>query len=75
MKCLRCKNGIPTQGKTTFTADRDGVTIIIKNVPARICNICGDEYFEAAVTAKILEQVKEAAKAGGQLNLREYTAA
>lgn len=75
MKCLSCKNGTPSQGTTTFTADRNGVIVVVKNVPARICNICGEEYFDAEVTAKVLEQVKEAAKAGGQLNLREYVAA
>ena len=75
MKCLSCKNGIPKPGTTTFTAERDGVVVVVKNVPARICDICGEEYFDATVTAKILEQVKEAAKAGGQLNLRDYAAA
>jgi YgiT-type zinc finger domain-containing protein len=75
MKCLSCKNGTPTEGTTTFTAERDGVFVIVKHVPARICNICGEEYFDATITARVLEQVKEAAKAGGQLNLREYAAA
>ena len=75
MKCLSCKNGVPQAGMTTFTADRDGVIIIIKNVPARICDICGEEYFDAAITAQVLEQVKDAARAGGQLNLREFVAA
>ena len=75
MKCLSCKNGIPKPGMTMFTAERDGVVVIVKNVPARICDICGEEYFDAEVTSRVLDQVKEAAKAGGELNLREYAAA
>jgi YgiT-type zinc finger domain-containing protein len=75
MKCLTCKHGDPKPGVTTFTAERDGVFVIIKNVPARICATCGEEYFDAAVTKTVLKQVKEAAKAGGQLNLRDYVAA
>jgi YgiT-type zinc finger domain-containing protein len=75
MKCLSCKHGIPEPGITTFTAERDGVIVLVKNVPARICNVCGEEYFDAEVTKKILDQVEDAAKAGGQLNLREFAAA
>ena len=55
MKCLSCKNGTPTEGTTTFTAERDGVFVIVKHVPARICNICGEEYFDAAITARVLK--------------------
>lgn len=75
MKCLTCKHGDPKPGITTFTAEREGVFVVVRNVPARICNICGEEYFEAEVTKNVLDQVKEAAKVGGQLNLREYVAA
>jgi YgiT-type zinc finger domain-containing protein len=75
VKCLICKHGNPKPGVTTFTAERDGVVVVVKNVPARICPTCGEEYFEAKVTKIVLKQVKEAAKAGGQLNLRDYVAA
>ena len=49
--------------------------VLVKNVPVRICNVCGEEYFDAEVTKKILDQVEDAAKAGGQLNLREFATA
>jgi YgiT-type zinc finger domain-containing protein len=75
MKCLTCKNGEPTYGTTTFTADRDGVIVVVRHVPARICNICGEEYFDEDVSARVLQQVKEAAKAGGEVSIKEFAAA
>ena len=75
MKCLSCKNGTPEPGTTTFTAESDGVLVIVRNVPARVCNICGDEYFDASVSAQLQEQIYEASKSGGELTVRNYKAA
>jgi YgiT-type zinc finger domain-containing protein len=75
MKCLSCKNGTPEPGTTTFTADADGVLVIVRNVPALICNICGEEYFDAEVSAQLQDQIDEAAKSGGELTVRTYRAA
>jgi YgiT-type zinc finger domain-containing protein len=75
MKCLSCKTGEPKLGTTTFAAERDGVLVVVKHVPALICAQCGEEYFEGRVTDGLMEQVKEAVKAGGEVNIREYQAA
>ncbi len=75
MKCLSCKTGEPKPGTTTFTMERDGVLVVVRGVPALICSQCGEEYFEGKVTDDLMEQVKAAAKTGGQVNIREYKAA
>ena len=50
-----CKTGDPTSGRTTVTFDREeGVTIVIRNVPARICPQCGEQYFDADATDRLL---------------------
>ena len=42
MKCLACKHGVLKAGYTTVTVERDGTTIVIYNVLADVCEICGE---------------------------------
>jgi YgiT-type zinc finger domain-containing protein len=75
MKCLSCKTGNPTPATTTFTAERNGVLVIVRHVPALVCNQCGEEYFEGKITDQLMQQIKDATQAGGQVNICEYAAA
>jgi YgiT-type zinc finger domain-containing protein len=75
MKCLECKTGEPKSGKSTFTVERDGVLVVVRHVPALICDQCGAEYFDGSVTEALQTQVDAAVKAGGEINIREYSAA
>ncbi|WP_428370743.1 YgiT-type zinc finger protein [Methanoregula sp.] len=34
MKCVICKHGETREGATTVTFDRDGMTLVVKAVPA-----------------------------------------
>ena len=49
MKCLACKHGTLKAGRTTVTVDRDGTTIVIRNVPVDVCDTCGEDYPDSAV--------------------------
>ena len=40
MKCVICRNGETTPGKAMLTLERDGMTLVIKGVPARVCANC-----------------------------------
>ncbi|MEE8409717.1 MAG: YgiT-type zinc finger protein [Myxococcota bacterium] len=51
------------------------MTLVFKGVPARVCQTCDEQYVDEATTAKLLEAVDEAAKAGVQVDIREYLAA
>ncbi|MGA1166245.1 MAG: YgiT-type zinc finger protein, partial [bacterium] len=37
MKCVLCRNGETQNGETLFTLSRDTVAVVVKNVPAQIC--------------------------------------
>ena len=43
MNCVICKNGTTAEGFVTVTLQRNS-SIIIKNVPAEICDNCGEFY-------------------------------
>ena len=75
MKCVICKQGETRQGTSTITLERGGMTLVVKSVPARICQNCGEAYMEEAVTAKLIRQAEEAARNGVQVDIREYIAA
>jgi YgiT-type zinc finger domain-containing protein len=54
MKCVVCKNGETKKGTTTVTFDRDGITLVVKEVPAQVCTNCGEDYVDGTVTREIL---------------------
>ena len=58
MKCHYCK-GLMTQGRTSYTINRDGYHLVIDNVPALICQQCGEPYFYEKEVDMIQELIKE----------------
>jgi len=75
MKCVICRNGETRPGKVTVTLERDGTTLIVRGVPAEVCENCGEEYVEDSAAMKLLETAEEAARAGAHLDIREFAAA
>jgi YgiT-type zinc finger domain-containing protein len=75
MKCVICKHGETEAGNITVTLEQDGVTLVVKGVPAEICENCGEEYVSSQVTASLLEKIKTSAQSGAHLDIREYKAA
>lgn len=54
MKCLLCKDGNTTAGKTEVTLDRGNFKIVIRNVPALICRDCCEIYINEEISVKLL---------------------
>ncbi len=75
MKCVICKQAETQMGKTTVTLERDGLTLVVKGVPARVCPNCGEEYVDENIAAKLLRDAEEIAREGAQVDIREYVPA
>jgi YgiT-type zinc finger domain-containing protein len=75
MKCVICRYGETAPGKVTVTFEQDGATIVIREVPARVCQTCGEEYVDEEVGARLLRIAEEASQAGVQVDIRRYVAA
>lgn len=75
MKCTICKVGETRPGKATVTLERDGSTLVIKNVPADICANCGEEYVDARTSDLLLRTAEEAVRSGVTVSIRDYAAA
>jgi YgiT-type zinc finger domain-containing protein len=75
MKCAICKHCETRQGKTTVTLERGGTTLVIKGVPARICDNCGEAYVDEQITRQLLATADEALRSGVQVDVREFSGA
>lgn len=56
MKCIYCQ-GEMKKGSTPFHVDRKGCHLTIDEVPAWICDQCGEPYFEEKEVDTIEELV------------------
>ena len=75
VRCVICKHGETGPDKATVTLERDGVTLVIKAVPADVCQNCGEVYVDDRTTGQLLKIAEEQARAGVQVDIREYVAA
>ena len=75
MKCVICKTGELTPGTTTVTLQRAGATVVIKNVPARVCRNCGEEYVDEDVSASLLREAEQTLSQGVEIDVRSYAVA
>ncbi|AMM41168.1 hypothetical protein HS1_001365 [Candidatus Desulfofervidus auxilii] len=74
MKCVICKQGETKFGTVTVTLTRGETTVIIKNVPAEVCQNCGEYYLSEEVTKKLLEKAEYAVESGSELDILKYAA-
>ncbi|MBN3947497.1 MAG: type II toxin-antitoxin system MqsA family antitoxin [Nostoc sp. NMS7] len=74
MKCLICQHGQTKPGLVTVTLERDECIIVLKKVPAEICDNCGEYYLSDAVTEQVLEKAESAINNGAELDIIRYAA-
>jgi YgiT-type zinc finger domain-containing protein len=59
--CPLC-GGLKKNGKTTFTATLETGVVVIKDVPAKVCGCCGEEWITDEAAREIEELVSDARK-------------
>ena len=75
MKCIVCRHGETRPGATTVTFHRDGYTLVVNDVPADVCENCGEAYVDEAVTEQLLAMAAEARKAHATVLVRGFAPA
>lgn len=53
MNCVICHYGETEPGTRTVALTRGETTIVIRDVPAQICTVCGEEYVDAATGKRL----------------------
>ena len=74
MKCAICKQGATAAGYVTVTLHRGESVVIIKAVPAYICDNCGEYYLDEPVTSQIFAQAEDAALRRAEVEILRYAA-
>jgi YgiT-type zinc finger domain-containing protein len=75
MKCVVCRSGGTGPGTATVTIERDGAVVVVRGVPAQICENCGEEYLEGAEVARLQALVEATMTPGVRFEVRDYLAA
>ena len=53
MTCVICKNGETEPGVTTSTLELDSTILFIRNIPAKVCNNCGEAYIDSQTLVNV----------------------
>ncbi len=74
MKCVICKTGETHPGQATVTLNREEATLIIKNVPADVCDNCGEYYLSEEITGRVLALAEDALSKGAEIEVLRWVA-
>jgi YgiT-type zinc finger domain-containing protein len=74
VKCVICRQGETGSGKVTVTLQRGETTVILKGVPADICDNCGEYYLSEQVTAAALARAEVAVGNGAEVEILHFAA-
>ncbi|HMB32330.1 MAG TPA: type II toxin-antitoxin system MqsA family antitoxin [Desulfohalobiaceae bacterium] len=74
MNCVICKTGQISAGTATITLQRGETTVVIKNVPADVCDNCGEYYLSEEMTERVLELGESAVKKGVEVEVLHWAA-
>ncbi|MBI3681172.1 MAG: type II toxin-antitoxin system MqsA family antitoxin [Acidobacteria bacterium] len=74
MKCVICRQGETRVGKVTVTLQRGETTVILKGVPADICDNCGEYYLSEQITATVFQRAEVAVGRGVEVEILQFAA-
>lgn len=72
LKCVICKKGNTAPGTTTVTLERDGLVLVVQEVPAQVCSNCGEAYVDEKIGGVLLEDAGRIAESGAQVDIRRF---
>lgn len=72
-QCVICKHGQTHPGIVTVTL-RKNCIVILKGVPAEVCENCGEYYFSDSVTEQVLHRAEVSANNGTEVEIVRYAA-
>jgi len=73
--CPICKNGELHPGIVTVALEREGVIVLLKKVPAQVCNNCEIYFLDSQTTRQVLQKAEASFKNGAELEVIQLQAA
>lgn len=72
--CYFCRLGEIETGNITVTLERNEAVVVIKHVPALVCDTCGEGYLDEASSRQVGEIADRAIENGLKIQLLEFAA-
>lgn len=70
--CFVCPEGEYQMDTTTRTLEDGDTVLVVKEVPALVCDKCGDAAFSETVSERLEGLLNEAVAAGVESEVRQY---
>ena len=74
MKCTICKTGHTQPGVATVTLQRENTVVVIRDVPAEICEDCGEYYLSEPVARRVYADADKTAHRHVEVAIQRYAA-
>lgn len=74
MKWAYCKQGEMRSGNVTVVLQRGDTTVVFKEVPAEVCENCGEYYLTEEITVKLMMRAEEAVKKNTEVEILKFAA-
>ncbi|MBF0462568.1 MAG: type II toxin-antitoxin system MqsA family antitoxin [Magnetococcales bacterium] len=74
MHCAICRHGETLAGETTVTLERARTIVVIREVPADVCEQCGEYYLDEKATARVFALAEEAVQRHAEVEILRYAA-
>ena len=74
MKCVICRTGETHAGNTTVTLHRGPTVVVIRDVPAEICEDCGEYYLDDATANRVYADAERSFLRHVEVEIQRYAA-
>ncbi len=74
MTCVLCKNGVTRPGKVTVTLERGKTVVVVRDVPADVCENCGEYYLDSSVAGEVYQRAEGAVARNAEVEILRYAA-
>ena len=74
MKCPLCKNGDMKPGTATLTLERHATVLVLRRVPADVCDQCEHELVAVETYDQVREMLNDAVRRGVQVEVVPFAA-
>lgn len=74
MTCVLCKNGVTRPGTVTVTLERGKTVVVVRDVPADVCENCGEYYLDSAVAQEVYQRAEGAVARNAEVEILRYAA-
>lgn len=74
MNCVLCRHGETRPGFVTVTLQRGETTVVLKQVPAEVCDNCGEYYLSSDVAGQVMNKAEAAVISGAEVEIVRFAA-